>query len=103
MSWFLSTYVIAVVWFPDMEENDDILDEADGRSVHRALQHEIDLVQRLANLPTEDQLQGQLSSRYIKQEVTALSWPTAAAAVVAGTDQGSRDLASEGTDRRVGS
>ena len=71
-------YVIAVVWFPDMEENDDILDEADGRSVH-LLFGKIDLVQRLANLPTEGQLQGQLSSRYIEQEVATLSRPSTAA------------------------
>ena len=74
----LNTYAIAVVWFPDMEEAEDILDEADGRSVHLCF-GKVDLVQRLVSLPTEDQLQGHLSSRYIEQEVAALSCSSTAA------------------------
>ena len=68
----LNTYVIAVAWFPDMDEDDNILDEADGRSV-RLFFGQADLAQRLVNLPKEDELQTHLSSRYIKQEVEALS------------------------------
>ena len=68
----LNTYVIAVAWFPDMEEDEDILDEVDGRSVHLCF-GEIDLVQRLLNLPKNDELQTQINRRYIKQEMAALS------------------------------
>ena len=68
----ISTYVIAVVSFPDMAEDEDILEEAEGRSVH-VLFDEVDLVQRLVNLSKEDELQTHLSRRYIKQEVAALS------------------------------
>ena len=72
----LNTYVIAVAWFPDMEEDEDILDEAGGRSVHLFFGG-VDLAQRLANLPKEDELQTHLSRRYIKQEVAVLSRPSA--------------------------
>ena len=68
----LNTYVMAVVWFPDMGEDQDIMDEVDGRSVGLFFE-EVDLVQLLAGLPREDQLQPQLSSRYIQKEVAALS------------------------------
>ena len=68
----LNTYVIAVAWFPDMDEDDDILDEADGRSV-RLFFGQADLAQRLVDLPKEDELQTHLSRRYIKREVEALS------------------------------
>ena len=60
-----------------MEEDEDILDEADGRSV-RLLFGKVDLVQRLANLPKGDEVQTQLSAHYIKREVAALSGPAAA-------------------------
>ena len=68
----LNTYVIAVAWFPDMEEDEDILDEADGRSV-RLFFGQADLAQRLVDLPKEDELQTHLSRRYIKREVGILS------------------------------
>ena len=74
----LNTYVIAVVSFPDMAEDEGILEEAEGRSVH-VLFGEVDLVQRLVKLPKEDELQTQLSARYIKREVAALSRSSAAA------------------------
>ena len=70
-------YAIAVVWLPDMEEDEDILDEASGRSVHLFF-GKVDLVQRLASLPREDEVQAQLSRQYIEQEVAALSRPAAA-------------------------
>ena len=65
-------YAIAVVWFPDMEEDEDILDEAGGRSVHLCF-GQVDLVEWLASLPGEKELQPQLSAHYIKREVAALS------------------------------
>ncbi len=68
----IGAYIVAVVWFPDMEEDEDILDEADGRSV-RLFFGQVDLVQRLVDLPKEKQLQTQLSGRYIKQELAVLS------------------------------
>ena len=68
----LNTYVIAVAWFPDMDEDEEILDEADGRSV-RLFFGRADLAQRLVNLPKGDELQTHLSRRYIKQEVEVLS------------------------------
>ena len=74
----LNTYVIAVTWFPDMAEDEDILEEAEGRSVH-VLFDEVDLVQRLVNLPKGDELQTHLSRRYIKQEVSVLSRASSAA------------------------
>ena len=73
----LNTYVLSVVWFPDMEEDEDILDEAYGRSVHLCF-GEVDLAQRLVQLPSEDQLQTHLSRRYIQREVAALSRSAAA-------------------------
>ena len=68
----LNTYVIAVAWFPDMDEEEDVLDEAGGRSV-RLFFGQVDLAQRLVNLPKEDELQTHLSRRYIKREVEVLS------------------------------
>ena len=68
----LNTYVIAVAWFPDMDEDEDILDEAGGRSV-RLFFGQADLAQRLVDLPKEDELQTHLSRRYIKREVGILS------------------------------
>ena len=61
----LTTYVIAVAWFPDM-------DEAGGRSV-RLFFGQADLAQRLVDLPKADELQTHLSRRYIKREVEVLS------------------------------
>ena len=68
----LNVYVIAVAWFPDMDEDEDILDEAGGRSV-RLFFGQADPAQRLVDLPKEDELQPQLSRRYIKREVEVLS------------------------------
>ena len=68
----LTTYVIAVAWFPDMDEDEDILDEAGGRSV-RLFFGQADLGQRLVDLPKADELQTHLSRRYINREVEVLS------------------------------
>ena len=68
----LNAYIIAVAWFPDMDEDEDILDEAGGRSV-RLFFGEADLAQGLVNLPTDKELQTHLSRRYIKREVEVLS------------------------------
>ena len=73
----LNTYVIAVAWFPDMDEDEDILDAADGRSV-RLFFGQDELVQQLVHLPKGDELQTHLSGRYIKQEVAVLSRSSAA-------------------------
>lgn len=67
----LNTYVIAVVWFRDMDEDEDILDEADGHSV-RVFFASDDLAQRLPGVPRDDEVQSRLSGRYIKQEVGVL-------------------------------
>ena len=68
----LKTYVIAVAWFPDMDEDEDILDEASGRSV-RLFFGQADFAQRLVDLPKDYELQTQLSRRFIKREVEVLS------------------------------
>ena len=68
----ISTYVIPVVWFPDMDEDDDILDEAGGRSV-RLLFGQADPVQQLASFPRDEELQTHLSRRFIKRELEVLS------------------------------
>ena len=65
-------YTIAVAWFPDMEPDEVILNAAEGRSV-RMLFGQGELVQRLVSLPKDDELQPQLNSRYIKQEMAVLS------------------------------
>ncbi len=68
----INTYVIAVAWFPDMDEDEDILDQASGRKV-RMLFGQAELAQRLGNLPGDEELQTHLSQQYIKREVQALS------------------------------
>ena len=68
----LNTYVIAVAWFPDMDEDEDILDEVGGRKV-RLFFGQIDLAQKLVDLPNDDELQTHLSRRYIQREVEVLS------------------------------
>ena len=70
----LNAYIIAVAWFPDMDEDEgeDILDEAGGRSV-RLFFGQAALAQKLVDLPKEDELQTHLSRRYIKREVEVLS------------------------------
>ena len=65
-------YIIAVAWFPDMDEDEDILDDAGGRKV-RLFFGQADLARRLVDLPKEDELRPQLSRRYIQQEVGILS------------------------------
>ena len=68
----IGAYVIPVVWFSGMEEDEDVLDEASGRSV-RVLFAQDEMVQRLVNIPKGVELQGHLSSLYIKREVAVLS------------------------------
>ena len=68
----IGAYVISVVVFTDMEPDAGIMEAAQGRGV-RVFFGQDDLVQRLVNLPDEEQLQPQLSSRYIQKEVEALS------------------------------
>ena len=68
----INTYVIAVAWFPDMDEAGDVLDQATGRKV-RLLFGQSGLADRLANLPGDDELQTHLSRQYVKREVQALS------------------------------
>ena len=72
----IGAYVIAVAWFPDMDEDEDILDEAEDRSA-RPFFGQAGLPQRLANLPKDKEVQTQLSRRYIQREVEALSRPPA--------------------------
>ena len=69
-------YAIPVAWFPDMEADEAIMEAAASRGA-QVLFGRDDLVERLAKLPTEDQLQSQLGSRFVKQEVAALSRPSA--------------------------
>ena len=71
----IGAYVIAVVWFPDMEEDEDILDEVGGRNIG-LLFGQVDLPQRLARLPREKELQPQLNRRFIEREVAVLSRPS---------------------------
>ena len=68
----LRAYIIALAWFPDMDEDEDILDKAGGRSVRLFLGQAV-LARRLVDLPKEDGLQTHLSCRYIKREVGILS------------------------------
>ena len=68
----IGAYVIPVVWFSGMEEDEDILDEASGRSV-RVLFAQDEMVQRLVNIPKGGELQSHLSNQYIRREVAALS------------------------------
>ena len=63
----INTYVIAVAWFPDMDEAEDILDQASGRKVRLLFGH-ADLADRLANLPGDEELLTHLSRRFIKRE-----------------------------------
>ena len=70
----IGAYVIAVAWFPDMDEDqgEDILDETGGSSV-RLFFGQAGLAQRLANLPTEEEVQAHLNRRYIQRKVETLS------------------------------
>ena len=67
----LGCYVISMVVFTDMEPDAAILEAAQGRSV-RVLWGANDLVERLANLPEERELQSHLCDRYIVQETAVL-------------------------------
>ena len=71
----MGAYVIPVVIFPDMEPDAAILAAAQGRSV-RALWGQGNDVQRLANLPDEQEAYPQLSRRFIEREVATLSRPS---------------------------
>ena len=71
----LNTYVIAVAWFPDMDEDEDILDEVGRRKV-KLLFGQADLAQQLVHLPKESQLQTQLSRGYIQRDVEVLTCDT---------------------------
>lgn len=85
----IGAYVIAVAWFPDMDEDqgEDILDETGGSSV-RLFFGQAGLAQRLANLPKEEEVQAHLNRRYIQREVEALSRaPAAEAPAPAGEPQ----------------
>ena len=61
-----------------MEPDEDILDAAKGSSAH-PLFGQGELVPRLVTLPDDKELQPQLSGRFIKKEVTALSRASAVA------------------------
>ena len=52
----LNTYVIAVAWFPDMDADEDILDETRSSSV-RLFFGQADFAQWLVDLPKDDELQ----------------------------------------------
>ena len=69
-------YVFAVAWFPDMEEDEGILDEADGRSVH-LLFGPVELALALADIPRDEEVQTKLSMRYIERDMAVLSRPAA--------------------------
>lgn len=73
----IGAYTIPVVIFNDMSADAGIMEAAQGRGV-RVFFGQDDAIQRLVNLPDEEQLQPQLSSRYIQQEVAALSRASAA-------------------------
>ena len=71
----LTTYVIAVAWFPDMDE--DILDAAGAGSV-RWICGRSDLAERLLKLPKDHELRPEFNGQYIEQEVAVLSRSSAA-------------------------
>ena len=73
----VKAYVFAVAWFPDMVEDRDILQEAEGSGVKLCF-GEADLVRRLLSLPREDELQTNVSDRSIEREVALLSRAAAA-------------------------
>ena len=67
----LGCYIIPMAVFTDMDPDPAILEAAKGRSV-RVLWGVHDLVERLANLPEERELQSHLCDRYIAQEMAVL-------------------------------
>ena len=67
----IGAYTIPVIIFNDMGADAGIMQAAQGRGV-RVFFGQDDVVQRLVNLPDEEQLQPQLSSLYIEKEVALL-------------------------------
>ena len=65
-------YTIPVIIFNDMGPNAGIMEAAQGRGV-RVFFGQDEVVQRLVNLPDEEQLQPWLGSRDIQKEVAVLS------------------------------
>ena len=94
----IGAYVIPVVVFVNMPENDDIKASL-GRSQVKLVWQIEDLVERCAALPEEHQMQPQLNADYIEEEMLALDGapeasPTAkAAAAKTPTDLSGLDLA----------
>lgn len=66
------TYVVSVVVFVNMDEDDDIINARGQRNVKIAWGTD-DLVELLASLPEENELQPQLDADLIAKEVAALS------------------------------
>ena len=71
----IGAFFIPVVVFADMEPHDDILNELRGRKV-RVLWGTDDLVERLIELPTPNDLYPGLSSRFIQRQIDALTQET---------------------------
>ena len=67
----IGAYTIPVIISDDMGPDAGIMEAAQGRGV-RVFFGQDDVVQRLVNLPDEEQLQPQLNSRYIQKEVALL-------------------------------
>ena len=68
----IGAYTIPVIIFNDMGPDAGIMEAAQGRGV-RVFFGPDEVVQRLVNLPDEEQLQPQLGSHYIQKEVAVLS------------------------------
>ena len=67
----IGAYTIPVAVFADMEPDAGIMKAAQDRKV-KVLFGQDDVVERLANLPDEEQLQPQLNRLFIQQEMTLL-------------------------------
>ena len=78
----IGAYVIPVVVFVNMPENDDIKASL-GRSQVKLVWQIEDLVERCAALPEEHQLQPQLNADFIEEETLALGWAPAKASPAA--------------------
>ena len=75
----IGAYTIPVIIFNDMGPDAGIMEAAQGRGV-RVFFGPDEVVQRLVNLPDEEQLQPQLGSHYIQKEVAVLRrWSAAEA------------------------
>ena len=68
----IGAFFIPVVVFADMEPDDDIMDEFQGRGA-RLLGGRDDLPQRMLQLPTADDLHPRLNGRFIAQEMAVLN------------------------------